>query len=475
MAGRSKDKDDLRYPTSRGKLGIGPKLHVMTLASPNGTHHLGWRRTNKSKPGHWYLRTYNADSPKNPYRHQRLAAADDIPGWPGLSYAEADALARERIGAAARSGPLTVEQAMKEYFAWARAKERKAVDDAERRAELHILPALGRFRVSDLTGDQLQNWLDDLAGGRYVRGKADAKRRRLPAPTDPEKRRARKATANRTWTILRAALNKAFKRRLVKDDTAWRQVEPHEKVHAARPGHLTVEQAQRLINAADAPSGFRDLVQAALFTGCRYGELCRMRVADFFVDKVEMLVKCRDEDGGELFRKEMVDVGKILIPISKSDVVREVVLSPEGRDYFSGVTVGRAGGELMLRNHGRIQRAIRAEKERAERAGEQPNYATIDADPGDWRKSEQFRQMVEACRHARVGPMGFHQLRHTWASLAIKNGLPLIVAAKNLGHSDTRQVQRHYAKLADDYMAEAIHGSSPIFGTVKPSNVVAIR
>lgn len=35
----------------------------------------------------------------------------------------------------------------------------------------------------------------------------------------------------------------------------------------------------------------------------------------------------------------------------------------------------------------------------------------------------------------------FHGLRHTWASLAVMNGVPLLVVAKDLGHRDTRMVE----------------------------------
>ena len=36
------------------------------------------------------------------------------------------------------------------------------------------------------------------------------------------------------------------------------------------------------------------------------------------------------------------------------------------------------------------------------------------------------------------------------------NGVPLIVVAKNLGHSDTRMVEKHYGHLAPSYVAVAI-------------------
>ena len=75
----------------------------------------------------------------------------------------------------------------------------------------------------------------------------------------------------RTVTVLKAALNRAL-RGTDMSDRAWRLLKPLAGADAARPGHLSVAEAQRLVNAADAASGFRDLVQAALLTGCRYGE-----------------------------------------------------------------------------------------------------------------------------------------------------------------------------------------------------------
>ena len=50
---------------------------------------------------------------------------------------------------------------------------------------------------------------------------------------------------------------------------------------------------------------------------------------------------------------------------------------------------------------------------------------------------------ARACMRARLKPaVRFHALRHTWASLPTMAGVPLLVVAKNLGHADTRMVER---------------------------------
>jgi hypothetical protein len=56
------------------------------------------------------------------------------------------------------------------------------------------------------------------------------------------------------------------------------------------------------------------------------------------------------------------------------------------------------------------------------------------------------------------------------------NGVPLMVVAKNLGHADTRMVEKHYGHLAPGYVADAIRAGAPKFG-IKPekTNVKALR
>ena len=65
--------------------------------------------------------------------------------------------------------------------------------------------------------------------------------------------------------------------------------------------------------------------------------------------------------------------------------------------------------------------------------------------------------MRAACVAAGISPpVGIHQMRHTWASLSVMNGVPLLVVAANLGHSDTGMVEKHYGHLSDDYKDEAV-------------------
>jgi integrase len=208
----------------------------------------------------------------------------------------------------------------------------------------------------------------------------------------------------------------------VPSDDAWRALKPFGGADAARVGYLSVDECRRLVNAATGE--FRNLVQAALLTGCRFGELAALAVSDFNPDSRTVHVRT-----------------------SKSGKGRHVVLTDEGIEFFRGLTAGRAPQSHLLPK----------------------------PDGGRWLKSHQTRPMAEACKYARIPAVGFHTLRHTYASLTIMNGAPLIVVARNLGHADTRMVEKHYGHLAPSYVADAIRAAAPRFGINQNGNIAALR
>ena len=135
---------------------------------------------------------------------------------------------------------------------------------------------------------------------------------------DHEAVRRRRASANRTLTVLKAALNRAWREGKISSDEAWRRVEPFEEADAARVRYLTVAEAKRLLNACDPD--FRRLAQAALATGARYGELTALRASDFNPDS-----------------------GTIHVRTSKSGKGRHIVLNDEGAALFRSLAAGKPG------------------------------------------------------------------------------------------------------------------------------------
>ena len=387
--------------------------------------HLGYRKL-ASGPGTWIARRYNGDGG---YATENLRSADDALILAD-DYADADgtrvltfAQAQQKAQGArpVRTGPFSLSDALDDYLRLLEGEGRSphAVQDTRYRIEAFIRPKLGKLGVATLTAERLRRWRDDLANAApRLRTRKGAAQKFREASTGEDERRARRASANRTWTVLRAALNHAFHDGKAGSDIAWRRVKPFEKVDAARVRYLTVAEAKRLINACNVE--LRPLVQAALQTGARYGELVRLQVRDF------------DPDGGT-----------VAVRRSKSAKSRHVFLTTEGIALFRQHAAGRAGDELMFRR----------------------------ANGEAWGEGHQTRPMRVAVNRAKIAPaVSFHGLRHTWASLAVMADMPLMVVARNLGHVDTRMVEKHYGHLAPSYVADAVRKSAPRFG-FKPANV----
>jgi integrase len=380
------------------------------------------------KGGTWIARHYSAEHGR---RYQSIGTTDDIADADGshvLSFVQAQEGARKWFAHLARhdrgevrSGPYTIRECFGDYLTWLEG-HRKTADDARYRINALILPKLGETQCDWLTTAEIQKWLRDLAASpARLRVKKDAKKPKFRElnKSDGDALRRRRASANRTLTVLKAALNRAWREGKIPSDEAWRRVEPFEEADAARVRYLTVAEAKRLLNACGPD--FRRLAQAALVTGARYGELTALRGADYNPDS-----------------------GTIHVRTSKSGKGRHIVLNDEGAALFKSLAAGKAGDAVLL--------------------------SKADATP--WKAAHQARPMKDACKRAKIAPpVSFHVLRHTWASLAVMAGGPLMVVARNLGHSDTRMVERHYGHLAPSYVADAIRAAAPKFG-IKPERKV---
>ena len=57
----------------------------------------------------------------------------------------------------------------------------------------------------------------------------------------------------------------------------------------------------------------------------------------------------------------------------------------------------------------------------------------------------------------------FHDLRHTAATLAIKQGIPVPTVSKMLGHSDPAMTLRRYAHVLDEMRDDAARAMDELF------------
>jgi integrase len=411
--------------------------------------HIGYRKG--ATGGFWLARL------TDPANHKRLQAslgiADDEgqpEGIETLSYDEAAKMAqawfdqvKQDARKAATPAPapspnkMTVIQAVESYIEYLYS-EMKGGKQAEAQARKYILSKpIGSRLVVQLTKDELDAWRKAIAESpRGTRAKVGRKPKikrprkvkegevpkvrqkgkleleaesKSPEQLAEDQRRRRKSTSNRILTIMKSSLNRLVETDSTIDDTAWRKVTPYQNVDGIRTEYLEVEEQRRLIAAC--PPGLRELVMGALFTGARYSELTNLRVGSVFPG-----------------------TRSIRIEDTKPGYGRVIPLSKEGARVFANLIAGKKKTDLVFtRPDGYI-----------------------------WGPSHVFRRMRAACDTAKVTPITFYELRHTYASLLIMAGAELAAVAEALGHKGTRTVEKHYRHLREGWVHNQIDLYSPV-------------
>jgi integrase len=399
----------LETRTARLKLKVSKKPVFVRIGDGIS---VGYRRNDG--PGTWVLRVANGKGGSWTRAIGRADDHQDADGLHVLDYWQAQGKAREEAEAStspatpgAKVRPVTVGDAIDRYLAYLKA-EKKTEADARQRLDKHVRPQLGDERVRDLTLVKLTEWRDGL-----VRRDEE----------DPDVERRSKDTANRLLNYLKAALSRLILDHTtgITDDRAWRHLKPFQRVGRPREVHLDADQMNRLRNAAQG--AFRDLVTAALLTGCRSGELKAMRVMDYH--RPTETVRVRDGKTG----------------------ARDVGLTAEAVAFFDSITAGKHPDALM--------------------------FARDDGSP--WGKDDHIRPMAAAAKTASLpGETVFYSLRHTHASQAIMAGMPPQLLAENMGTS-IAMLENHYAKFFAASRKRHIEAAGLKLGLTFDDKVVSLR
>lgn len=213
---------------------------------------------------------------------------------------------------------------------------------------------------------------------------------------DDDEMRSAKASANRNLTCLKAALNFAYRNRLVGSDSGWKPVSRFPNTSNRRQYYLSLDERRRLLN--ELPADLRQLVEALLLTAARPGELAAVAVRDF--DKKQ---------------------GTLMIPDGKTGR-RIVTLSSEAAKRFENVAKNKIGNTwLFTRCDGQQWTKDR------------------------WKKI--FKRTVE-----KVGlpdDVVIYSIRHTAISEMISGGMDSFIVARLSGTSTT-MIDKHYGHLKHD-------------------------
>jgi len=212
-------------------------------------------------------------------------------------------------------------------------------------------------------------------------------------------------TVNNSLTVLRRMLVVARKRGLIDivPEVEWLKV--------AKPDFdfLTFEEAERLLGSAEGE--WRTMILVALRTGMRQGELAALRWKDV------------DLNAGRIIVRQNFVRGRLGTP--KSGKPREI---PLGNDLL-----------VALKGH----RHLRGE-------------LVFSSSEGAILRPDQCKHPLwRSCQRAGLRKIGWHALRHSFASHLVMKGVPLVAVQQLLGHS-TIQMTMRYAHLGPEVTRDAV-------------------
>lgn len=176
---------------------------------------------------------------------------------------------------------------------------------------------------------------------------------------------------------------------------------------------LMPEEVQRLL---DACSGhLRPIVLTALHTGMRKGEVFGLCLG-INVD---------------------LQANRITLTKTKNDEVRHLPINDTLHGVLAGAAAGKAPGDPLFTNSNGVQlKTVRT-------------------------------AFMSACEAAGITDFHFHDLRHTFASNLVMNGVDLFVVKELLGHKDIKMTLK-YAHLSPHHQQSAVKILDQVFAHQQP-------
>jgi integrase len=303
-----------------------------------------------------------------------------------------DRLHAERRGAVTRTR-VTFAEAVEEWLRYVEqdrdCKPSTLVD--YRSVVRRLLPEFGELRLDQITPERIEAWRSGLGADRD--------------------RPLSNRTRNKSLTILGGILERARKVHRLPTNPARDVEKLRERWDATRFDFYSPEEVAALVRAAASEQDAAIYLTAA-FTGLRRGELIALRWRD-------------------------VDFDRSAIRVSASFANRQLTTPKSG--------------------HGRAVPMVPQVAEVLAKLS-QREYATADDDlvfPGDFGTyldgSALRRRFVAAQQRAGLRPIRFHDLRHTFGTLAVRGAESIVELQAWLGHAEVRTTMRytHYREQKD--------------------------
>ena len=270
----------------------------------------------------------------------------------------------------------------------------------ENRIYGHIIPSIGKIPISKLTQNDLQQFYAKLKRtGRKVNVELKG--------TGVSDRMVRSCHA-----LCRSSLEKAVEEGLITRNPSIGCKLPPKKNGEMKV--LTQNEIVRLLNQA-YDEGYYEMFLLELTTGMRRGEILGLKWRDLNLETGELNIKRQLTTKGISVPKTKSSIRTILLPPDMLDLLREMKKTAKYDWIFPSPV----------------------------KEGEPRNPTAI---------TKRFRLMLERahCKHVR-----FHDLRHTFATMALENGMDVKTLSAMIGHVSSETTLNIYSHVTDTMRAQA--------------------
>lgn len=276
-----------------------------------------------------------------------------------------------------------------------------------------LIPMFGTLRMRDIRTHHVQQFIQYLYNDR-PRG-------------DGAEGHIAPATVKRYTTVLRSILTLAYKMEYIDEDVGVSRRIEFPKADTPEVEAFTMEEVTDILQAAESePLQIRALVEVALFTGLRRGEIVGLKWDDVDLDKRLLSVKRsiykpKDQKALEKAPKSKCSIRTIAIPERLCDTLRAYKEHQDRHASFMGHAWQNLGYIFT----------------------EEDGYVMNPHTP-----TKQFSKFLK--RH-NIRHLKFHGLRHTSATMLLANGCDIKTVSVRLGHSDieTTNIYVHALESVD--------------------------
>ena len=319
-----------------------------------------------------------------------------------------------------RSDEYTVAEWLRLWYElYAKPNIRPTTAEYYRRCiELHTIPRIGDIKLNKLTSREIQKLYKGLQENGRLR---ECQKRKQPGLSS--------STVRGIHMMLHNALDRAVKERLILRNPTEDCIIP--KLEKQEMKILHPEDMRAYLSAADK-RGVLPMFYLELTSGIRKGELVALLWSD-------------------------LDEKNRTISVSK-----QALRSPDGE-----ITVSRPKTENSIRKISIPQEAIELLKAEHSKHPNNPYMFPSPKNGGMYYPDSVVKLHMKILKDAGLEHIRFHDLRHTFATLALRNGVDVKTVSNMLGHYDagftlrtythaTRQKQDEAAATMGSFMAQVM-------------------